>query len=111
MKISEQQQGAVTVIKPEGPLIDKDAGQFKDTADQRVLEAMGRVVVDMSGVAFVDSKGLEALVDLAEAMSGQGQSLKLCSTGKTVREVMELTEVVSSFEHFDDVNSAVRSFL
>ena len=28
-----------------------------------------------------------------------------------VREVLELTDLASMFEHFDDVNSGVRSFL
>lgn len=111
MKISEQRQGAVTVIKPEGPLIDKDAGDFKQRAGTFMRDSMGRLVLDMSGIPFIDSKGLEAMVELAEEMTGQGQALKLCATGKTVREVLELTELVSHFDHFEDVNSAVRSFL
>jgi anti-anti-sigma regulatory factor len=40
-----------------------------------------------------------------------GRALKLCAVNKTVRQVLELTELVSHFDHFDDVNSAVRSFL
>jgi anti-sigma B factor antagonist len=72
---------------------------------------MGRLVLDMSDIPFVDSKGLEVMVELAEEMAGQGQSLKLSSIGKTVREVLEITELVSHFDHFDDVNSAIRSFL
>src|SRR3954469_10929958 len=111
MKIQEQHQGAVTVLKPEGPLLETDAAQFKSTAAQVLHATLGRVVVDMSGVPFVDSKGLEALVDVSEEMSQSGQTLKLCATGKTVREILEVTELVSLFDHFDDVNSAVRSFL
>ena len=111
MKIQEQHQGAVTVLKPDGPLLETDATQFKTMAAQVLHATLGRVVVDMSGVPFVDSKGLEALVDVSEEMSQSGQTLKLCATGKTVREILELTELVSLFDHFDDVNSAVRSFL
>jgi anti-sigma B factor antagonist len=73
--------------------------------------SLGRVVIDMSAVPFVDSKGLESLVDLTEEMAKSGQVLKLCAPSKTVREVLELTAVVSMFDHFEDVNSAVRSFL
>ena len=111
MKIHEQHQGAVTVLKPDGPLLDSDAAIFKATATQVTKSSLGRVVIDLSAVPFVDSKGLEALVDVTEEMAQTGQSLKLCSTTKTVREVLELTELVSLFEHFDDVNSAIRSFL
>jgi anti-sigma B factor antagonist len=111
MKINEQRQGAVTVLKPEGPLIDKDAADFKSRAGTFIRDSMGRIVLDMSDIPFVDSKGLEAMVELAEEMAGQGQSLKLSAISKTVREVLEVTELVSHFDHFDDVNSAIRSFL
>ena len=40
-----------------------------------------------------------------------GRALKLCAVNKTIRQVLELTALVSQFEHFEDVNSAVRSFL
>ena len=111
IKINEQRQGAVTVLKPDGPLIDADAVQFK--ADlQRVMDSsFGRMVVDMSAIPFVDSVGLEALVDITEELAKSGMALKLCATNKTIREVLELTAIISFFEHFQDVNSAVRSFL
>ena len=40
-----------------------------------------------------------------------GQALRLCCANKTVREVLEITDLASSFEHFEDTNTAVRSFL
>ena len=111
MKINEQRHGAVTVLKPEGPLLDADADQFKSGAMIALRGSMGRFAVDLSQVPFVDSRGLEVLLDVTDEMSQQGQSLKLCATNKTVREVLELTDLVSLFEHYEDVNSAVRSFL
>ncbi len=111
MNIHEQQHGAVTVVRPDGPIVEQDADQLK----QRLLEALkrtlGRIVLDISAVSFVDSKGLEALVDVTQKMSRSGQWLKLCAAKRTLREVLELTGVSSQFEHFEDANSAVRSFL
>jgi anti-anti-sigma factor len=68
-------------------------------------------VLDASAIQFVDSKGLEALVDAYDAIAQTGQSLKLCGVNETIRQVLELTELASRFEHFADVNAAVRSFL
>ena len=111
MRIDEQRQGAVIVLKPEGPLTDPDVAAFK----QRLLEALtgslGRFVIDMSAVPFVDSKGLEALLDVTEEMSKSGQILRLCAANKTIREVLDLTELAAQFDHFEDANTAVRSFL
>ncbi len=73
--------------------------------------SLGRFVLDMSAIPYVDSKGLEALVEVTEEMSRSGQALRLCAPNKTVREVLELTDLASQFDHFEDTNTAVRSFL
>ncbi len=111
MKIAETKQGAVTVIKPSGPLTQADATEFKNTAMKALESNLGRILVDVSAIPFVDSMGLEALYDLTEEMTKSGQMLKLCAENKTLREVLNLTGMSAMFEHFDDVNTAVRSFL
>ena len=111
MNIEETQVGAVTVLKPEGALSQDDTEPF----GQRLTEALGRsfrrLVVDMSAVPFVDSRGLEVLVDATEELAESGHALKLAGTNELLREVLELTELTSLFEHYEDVNAAARSFL
>lgn len=111
MKIHEQIQGAVTVLKPEGPLVEADAGLLKQRLLQALASSLGRFVVDLSAIPFVDSKGLEALLEVTEEMGRSGQALRMCGANKTVREVLELTDLASHFDHFEDANTAVRSFL
>jgi anti-anti-sigma factor len=111
VKIQESKQGAVTVLKPAGPLIQTDAGEFKTVATRVMETSLGRFVVDLSAIPYVDSQGLETLVDVTEQLATSGQSLKLCAANKTLREVLNLAGVASLFEHFDDVNTAIRSFL
>jgi anti-sigma B factor antagonist len=111
MKITETRQGAVLVLKPEGPLIETDAAAAKAKLMSTMGASVGRFVVDMSAVPYVDSKGLEALVEVTEELSRGGQALRLCCANKTVREVLEITDLASLFEHFEDTNTAVRSFL
>ena len=111
MKINEQRSGAVTVLKPEGPILEATAEELKQKLMGTLAGSLGRFVVDMSAVPYLDSKGLEALVEVTEEMARSGQALRLCSPNKTVREVLELTDLASMFDHFEDTNTAVRSFL
>ncbi len=111
MIISQHNHGAVTVIKPEGPLVAQDADQFKDAVLKVLAGNLGRCAVDASAVPFVDSKGLEALVEANDQMAAGGQALKLCAVTETVRQTLELTQLASQFEYFADTDSAVRSFL
>jgi len=111
VEIIEQTKGAVRVIKPRGPLVAADADQFKKRAAEMSTASLGRLVVDASAIAYLDSRGLEVIADLSEELMQSGMSLKMCGTNETVREVLDLTELASHVEHYADVTSAVRSFL
>jgi anti-sigma B factor antagonist len=111
MEIQQNNHGAVTVLKPIGPLCEEDADAVKTQTIEASARNLGRVVVDVSAVPYIDSRGLEVLVEVAEALSQGGQALKLCGANEVLREVVELTDVAPLLEQFPDVNAAVRSFL
>jgi anti-sigma B factor antagonist len=111
VEIQLQRHGAVTVIKPAGALLMADAEAFRAKALDAARAALGRVVCDASAVPFVDSRGVEALLDVSEALGAGGRALKLCAVNATVREVLELTGVADAFEYFSDAAGGVRSFL
>lgn len=111
MKMQIRSVGAVAVVKPEGPLTTSDADEFKARLLELIGKNLGRIVIDASSVSHVDSKGLESLLDITEELGQSGKALKLCDVTETVRETIEVTGLSSQFEHFEGVNSAVRSFI
>lgn len=111
MEVQEQRHGAVTVIRPVGPLLQEDAVKFRQRLGDVMARSLGRFVIDASGVAYVDSEGLEVLVQAAEQLSEGGRAMRLSGATETLREVLDLTGVADHFEHYTDVNTAVRSFL
>lgn len=111
MEIQEQRHGAVTVIRPAGPLVAGDAAEFKRHLSEVMQRSLGRFVVDASSVAYVDSQGLEALANASEELSAGGRALRLCGATDTLREVLDLTGLTDRFEFYDEINGAVRSFL
>ena len=111
MDFHEQQHGGVTAIQPQGRIAEEGGAELRDRLLELRSRNLGRLVVDLSEVPYIDGLGLEALLDVTEELGRMGQTLKLCGENEVVREVLELTDLASSFEHFDDVTSAVRSFL
>jgi anti-anti-sigma factor len=111
MEIQEQRHGAVTVVKPQGPLVLGDAEEFRARLGEVMTRSLGRFIVDASAIPYVDSQGLEALVQSTDEMGSSGGALRLCGACETLREVLELTGLSDRFEHYVDVNTAVRSFL
>jgi anti-anti-sigma factor len=106
-----QQRGAVLVVRPDGPLTAAEADTFQGRMREFIRENLGRIVIDASGLPYVDSKGLESLSDVAQELGQGGKGLKVCAANETIRQVIELTGLSAQFEHYDDTSSAVRSFL
>ncbi|MBL4591028.1 MAG: STAS domain-containing protein [Phycisphaerales bacterium] len=112
MRIEESQHGAVTVIRPLGPLASQgDATLLDEHARKAVKQSHGRVVLDASKVSFIDSFGLEALVDISDRLASSGKSFRICGISETLREVFAITELTAKFQQYEDVQGAVRSFL
>ena len=111
MNIERNTHGAVTVLKPVGAVTKADADELYVQLVDVGRQSLGRLVLDVGAVPFMDSRGLEVLLEFNEELSTSGRALKLCGLSDLLREVLELTELSSSFECFEDVNSAVRSFL
>lgn len=110
MQIQQQHQGAIAVLKLQGALIQSDAEDFKKHLEEAATKNLGRVVVDLSAVPFIDGRGLEVLVESTEALANTGRALKLCGANPTVREALRLTELTPIFELFEDTGSGIRSF-
>lgn len=110
MEIDERQHGAVTVLRPRGPIVEADADGLVSRARGVLESSLGRFVFDAADVAYVDSRGLEALLEVTEMLSASGYALKLCGATETLREILSLTGLAGEFEHYEDVQVAVRSF-
>lgn len=108
---TEQRHGAVVVVKPDGPLVQDDANAISTALLGRARDLLGRITIDLSASPYVDSIGLETLLDLADELDACGQTLRLAGVSATVREVLELTGLISRFEFHEDANTAVRSFM
>jgi anti-sigma B factor antagonist len=83
--------------------------EFKD-AIGAVIHERTQVVLDMSGVKFVDSSGLGALISCLRQLNGRRGDFKLCAMSKTVRALFELMRMHRVFNIHDTREEAVRSF-
>lgn len=72
MKIDLQQHGNTAVLVPHGPLIRDELEKFRERAAGALRMHAGRVVLDMSQVPFLDSGGIEALLELFSAHPAAG---------------------------------------
>lgn len=102
----DAQPKAVIVSFPTDHL---DAGNVKDfrAAIQLLAEANDTLLLDMSGLAFVDSSGLGALLSCLRAMNGKRGQLHLFGMTKPVRALFELVRMHRIFSIYNSEQEAL----
>lgn len=109
MKVETITQGSIVVATPHGPLTSEETGDFRAAVGDSIRERNGRVVLDMTDVPFLDSAGIEALVEMiAEAPTLQKP--RMARLADACREALDLTDVLEKLDTFDTVENALRSF-
>ena len=66
-----------------------------------------RLVVDLSGVTYIDSAGLAALIQGMQKVEGYGGKFLLAGLQETVRSIFEISRLDQVFQIFPDVNAAL----
>lgn len=99
--IESKTEGDGIVLSLHGELDLTSAPIFEK--ELRVAESANpaRLVIDLSGLEFMDSTGLRALLLARERAGGNGHRLQLRRGPRQVQRVLELTKTVDAFE-FED---------
>ncbi|MFN8051013.1 MAG: STAS domain-containing protein [Acidimicrobiales bacterium] len=77
-----------------GELDVRTAGELAEVLEPLVTKERCSVVVNLSGVDFMDSSGLRALVRAANEASSAGGSLVLARVSDSVKRLLEVTGLV-----------------
>jgi anti-sigma B factor antagonist len=68
------------------------------------------VVLDLDHTETLDSRGLEALLNVQEKLRLDGGDVKIATGNVTNRKILELTRLDQQLEVFESVVDAVKSF-
>jgi anti-sigma B factor antagonist len=69
-----------------------------------------QVVLDLDSIEVLDSRGLEALLNVQERVRALGGEVKIATTNVTNRKILEITRLDQQLEVFEDIVDAVRTF-
>lgn len=110
MKIDVQLHGQVAVVAPRGPLTRDCADAFVQGIKTPLEQRRGEVVIDCRDISYVDSVGIETLLTICGDRRSSMPRPRLAALTDTCREALDLTNMLSRFEVFDSVESALRSY-
>lgn len=106
---AEKVQGVTLITLPPGHL---DAGNSEDFKRSVApwLEGADKVLIDLSGLRFVDSSGLGALLSCLRRLNAAGGDLKVCGLQKQVRLLFEMVRMHRIVEIHNDRAEALTAF-
>ncbi len=102
--------GGVVGVVVEGRLDAATVPTLEQTFQRLLSEGQARLVVDLSGVNYVSSSGLRALLTARRQARSRGGDVFLCSLHPRVREIFEMVGFVSVFGLYATRDEAAAAF-
>lgn len=84
------------VVKVAGELDIATAPELKDAVVAAIDEGATEVVLDASGIEFIDASGVRAMLGMTEAAKKAGSSLRLRQPSRPLRRIFDLLELDGS---------------
>jgi anti-sigma B factor antagonist len=100
----------VTVLYCRGRFTYRDEARAFSDQIASLLPNARQVVVDLSGLEVIDSAGLGELVVVHMWVKACGCSVKLAGANPRIRQLFELTNLVSVFDIHPTLDDALLSF-
>jgi anti-sigma B factor antagonist len=110
LKIETREVDGVTVVSCHGRVMfGEEATALRDNLKQ-VLALNPKIVLNLSDVSYIDSGGLGILVGVYSTSRTGGADIKLCGLGQRLRDVLQVTKLVTVFETYDTESQAIAAF-
>lgn len=111
MKISSRQREGVTILEPKGKItIGVGDVALREAVHEAVGAGSRKVLIDLSEVTTMDSSGIGELVSTYTTVTNRGGKLKLLHLPPKIQDIMQVTQLITVFEVFDDEEDAIASF-
>jgi len=109
MVVKDKQVGDAVVLMVDGEINFNSSPDFRK-AFLKVLDSkVQKAVVNLSGVAYVDSSGLATLVEAHQKIKSAGGKLKLACLSPKVKSLFEITKLEKLFEIYPTEEDALKS--
>lgn len=107
LSVSQTSAGNVPILGVTGEVDVYSAPEVKERIDELIRSGQTTLIIDLSGVAFLDSTGLGALVEARTAAAEAGGSLPIVCTQERILKLFTITGLDGVFSIHPDVGAAV----
>jgi len=107
LKCETRQADGVAIVACQGRIIFGEEATALRERLKEVLSSSRKVVLNLSGVSYIDSGGLGTLVGVYSSARAAGADIKLTGLGQRLRDVLQITKLATVFEVYETEQQAI----
>ena len=109
MKLQQTRNGASSIISIRGALVNEELTTLNEAIDECLCSGGANIVLELSEVPFIDSAGLELLLDLISRMGKLSGEIRVAALNEVCREIFSATRRAHFYNLLEDEDAALRS--
>jgi len=107
----EKLVGGILVLELYGPVtLGPETETFRRKIRELIAKGHLKIVLDLADVNYIDSVGQSSLVEALTTVRAHGGELKLLNLTKRIRDVLQLSRLMTMFDIHESLEAACRSF-
>ncbi|HWC97600.1 MAG TPA: STAS domain-containing protein [Candidatus Sulfopaludibacter sp.] len=111
LEIQQHDREGITIFELKGRItVGPEATSLREHVNKVVEAGSKNLILNLSGVDYIDSTGLGALVICATSLRKNGGNVKLLNLNRRQIELLVMTKLATVFEIFNDEQDAVNSY-
>ena len=108
MKIKEKIEGHVGILTLSGKMMGgPETTQLHDRIRSLINDKIIKVIIDLSGVKWINSSGLGVLMATHTTLKNAGGELKLANVTEKVESLLMITQLMRIFDTYESVDRAL----
>jgi anti-sigma B factor antagonist len=111
VKIKKRPEGEIMVLDLSGKIMGgDDFDLFNNAIKDLVGEGHVDILLNLSGVKWINSTGLGLMVSAYTSLVKQGGRMKICEVSERIDNILHVTQLELVFETFDKEKDALDSY-
>lgn len=111
MKSEIRDRGDVRILELSGKItIGSGDVKLRELIEQSLSAGQKNILLDLAGVSTIDSSGIGEMVACYTTVTKNGGHLKLLRLSPKINDILQVTQLITVFDVFDDEGEAVGSF-
>jgi len=110
MNIKQEKQDDKIIFTLDGEINISTSPQLRKAFNATIEDGLKKVLVDFSGVSYIDSSGLATFIEILQRLKKAGGRLHLSNMNEKVKNVFEITKLIKLFNIYDNNQEAITNF-